>query len=386
MAELNPGSAAKLARDVYLAQDPVTLSIFLQRKDFCVNKNNKTVLKAEVGTRLINTKDSFGVCAVGGDTNKNEIFMVFRGTTMANHKADVFTDARIGIARSASGLPVHAGFNQAFTSILPEIKLFLSQHSGITGRIHIIGHSLGGAVATLVADWLVRNKENSVFLYTFGSPRVGTDWFTGSFTKRIKASNVHRVFHETDPVTMIPLYPFVHAPNPGPSSFLPSTYPLTSGEAHKMKNYVNSVSGKSWNQIQDVDKAPFTYEMAIENWLKSKTPVDSSSAKFWQWADAALVYVLKKIIVGASIVLQGCFIGAFTLADKIAYILARGIDISTSVSIWVYHLMRKLMQALGMKIVKDASELTRILMQSVLARILAKMAFNAQNAVRNLIF
>jgi len=385
MNELSPSEAAKLARDIYLAQDPSTLAIFLARKDFCVNKKNKVHLKAEVGTRLINTKDGFGVCAIGGDTNKNQIFLIFRGTTMANYKADVFTDARIGIERSDAGLPVHIGFNHAFSSMREEIKNFLGQHSNTTGTVHCIGHSLGGAVATLAADWVARNRINPVKLYTFGSPRVGTDWFTQALTRKLKASSINRVFHETDPVTMIPLYPFVHAPNPGSSYFLPSSLPLTSGDAHKMKNYVKSVNEKSWKQIKEVDKSPYTLEMAIENWLKSKTPVDSSSAKFWQWADAALIYVLKKIMIGSAITLQSCFVGAFTLADKIAYILAKGIDLTSSVSIWIYHLMRKLMQALGMKIAKDVKDLTRAIMQTVLARILEKMTQNAHNAIRKIV-
>ncbi len=385
MSELSPSEAEKLARDIYLAQDPSTLSIFLARKDFCVSKKNKIQLKAEVGTRLINTKDGFGVCAIGGDFNKNQIFLIFRGTTMANYKADVFTDARIGIERSEAGLPVHIGFNHAFSSMREEIKKFLGKHSNITGTVHCIGHSLGGAVATLVAAWVVRNRINPVKLYTFGSPRVGTGWFTQALTRELKSCNINRVFHETDPVTMIPLYPFVHTANPGFSYFLPSSFPLTSGEAHKIKNYVKSVSKKSWKQIREVDKAPYTLEIAIENWLKSKTPVDSSSAKFWQWADAALIYVLKKIMMGSAITLQSCFIGAVTLADKIAYVLAKGIDLTSSVSIWVYHLMRKLMQALGMKIAKDVKDLTRAVLQTVLVRILEKMTRNAHNAIRKIV-
>lgn len=54
-------------------------------------------MKASVGCRILRaTRDAFGVCAVGGGERNRELFLVFRGTTMANKKADLWTDARCG--------------------------------------------------------------------------------------------------------------------------------------------------------------------------------------------------------------------------------------------------------------------------------------------------
>ncbi len=55
----------------------------------------------------------------------------------------------------------------------------------------------------------------------------------------------------------------------------------------------------------------------------------------------------------AIISIQGAFVATFTIADKIAYILAKGINLAENISIWVEHLMRKLMQALGMKVAES---------------------------------
>lgn len=159
---------------------------------------------------------------------------------------------------------------------------------------------------------------------------------------------------------------------------------MLSGAPHFMENYKKSVKDKGWETLESHVKNVYTIEAGIEAWLKSKSPVDASSASFWQWVDAALIYVFKKI--GATFVtgLQVGFMGFWTIADKIAYLLEKGISATVTVSTWVYHLMRKLMQALGMKIVKDVKELTQALMRTVLVRIFIRMSEHVQNAVRKL--
>lgn len=88
--------------------------------------------------------------------------------------------------------------------------------------------------------------------------------------------------------------------------------------------------------------------------------------------------------MSAIIGLQAAFIGAFTLADKIAYILAKGIDLAENVSVWVEHLMRKIMQALGMKVAKTKKELTRSLIKHVLMRLTEKANQEARDTLRKL--
>lgn len=55
---------------------------------------------------------------------------------------------------------------------------------------------------------------------------------------------------------------------------------------------------------------------------------------------------------------------------------------SDSISVWVEHLMRKLMQALNMKVANHKSELTTQLIRQVLVRIQDKAAKDARNAVQ----
>jgi triacylglycerol lipase len=383
--ELTPTVAASLAFNVYTVNgnDKLALKTFMQARVFAKN-GNKSLLSAEVGGRVLKaTKDGFGLCALGGGQYEGDLFLIFRGTTDKNGNADVITDARIGICTSKTGLPVHIGFNHAFNSMLPDIRQFISAAKA-TGYIHCIGHSLGGAVASLAADWVSRNTVNTPKLYTFGAPRVGTDWFVKSTTSSIRESNMHRVYHRTDPVPMVALYPFMQAPYNNVGHFIYSAEPLTSGEAHRMGKYARSVEGKAWGQLSGQPDQPYNVEAAIEGWLRSKSPVDSSSATFWRWVDSALIYVLKKVAMGAILALQGVVIGLSTLADKIAYILAKGIDLADSISIWVELLMRKLMQALHMKVATSKKELTRDLIRYVLQRITEKANRDARNALRKL--
>ena len=133
MPELSPKTAAELAADIYLLQTENQMALFLLHPVFKSSVNNKIAkhLKAEVGGRvLLNYKDGFGICTEGGENNKGEIFLIFRGTTMENKKADVLTDARIGLSRSMTGMPVHCGFQHCFSSMLPAIRNFFTSYKG----------------------------------------------------------------------------------------------------------------------------------------------------------------------------------------------------------------------------------------------------------------
>lgn len=160
MPEIEPSVAARLAVGAYNAQTERTLEVFLEDSVFCQTRGRSLHLKAEVGFRVINAKAGFGVCVRGGKGREKEIFIMFRGTTLSNYGADLISDVRIGVETSKTGLPVHVGFNHAFCSMLPSIKEFVSANIDATSTIHVIGHSLGGAVAAIAADWLSVPKEN----------------------------------------------------------------------------------------------------------------------------------------------------------------------------------------------------------------------------------
>ncbi|MEJ2743634.1 MAG: lipase family protein, partial [Gammaproteobacteria bacterium] len=215
---------------------------FLLRSEFSQKITNNKILTAEIGSRLINTRDAFGVCARGAEQYANDIFFIFRGTTGGHYGADIVTDLRMGLTICSSGSFVHSGFNQTFSSMIPDLACFMASQRQVR-TIHCIGHSLGGAVATLAADWASEHYNAAIKLYTFGAPRVGfgITGFASKLTTKLSVNNIYRVYHDTDPVPMVPVFPYVHAPTKGMDYCLHYGGLVIHPPAHFMDGYVQSV-------------------------------------------------------------------------------------------------------------------------------------------------
>jgi len=97
------------------------------------------------------------------------------------------------------------------SSSLNDVVTKLSAGGGIK-RFIVVGHSLGGALATLAAAQLALNNpggvQDQLEVYTFGSPRVGLLDFAASFNKAVKTS--YRVWNALDVVPEVPTFPFIH--------------------------------------------------------------------------------------------------------------------------------------------------------------------------------
>ena len=319
---------------------------------------------------------------MGGKGFEKDIFMIFRGSTKL--AADWLSNARIGVQTSTSSWPVHIGFNTAFKSMLPQVKKFL-EGADIGATIHCIGHSLGGAVATIAANWIANNKPQTVKLYTFGAPKPGLMMFANSATRKIRKQNIFRVYHATDPVPMTPLFPFMHAPLPGFGHFIPSSEAIHTAAAHDMKKYADNVKDLTWDHLER-RLPPYTVEHAVKSWLESKTPVNAGSWKIWEWINAGIIYVVTKIIGAIAGPVQFALMGAMTVADTLAWILSKGLDVSkktglSDVGRWVFLLINKIMQVLGMGIPDETLEMTRAFLRRVLHRLTTRTNEEASRAV-----
>ncbi|CAJ0596578.1 unnamed protein product [Cylicocyclus nassatus] len=92
--------------------------------------------------------------------------------------------------------------NDLDRSMFEDVRDLIRTHSGYD--IWITGHSLGGALASLVASYLVEsgNAEMSrIKLMTFGQPRTGDQKFAESVNKMNYA---FRVIHDNDLVPQVP--------------------------------------------------------------------------------------------------------------------------------------------------------------------------------------
>lgn len=380
MGTITPTFAAELAIAAYTVHDDVALKGFLIDERFSNMHQNKSVAKAHIGSRIVKIRDAFALLIRGSGDYEKDAFLLFRGTTGRNGGADIITDARAGLTVSSTGSFVHSGFNQVFVSLKTEVERFLRAQPDVI-NIHCVGHSLGGAVASIAADWIKATFPAKFKLYTFGSPRVGLgiDGFALSTTIKLGKENIHRVFNSNDAVTMVPVFPYTHAPVPNGAYGIGNGYLPISVLAHLMENYTNSVSNKDWRNLNDMPETSLSIE-TIKQWLSSSNDVNAADASVWHKFNYALAFLLQ----GSLIKFQAPMIGGLTLADHLAMLLLKVVEISAELANWVFLLIKKMMKMIGMAALKTAEELTQALLRSVLARVMQHINNEVRKALNQL--
>lgn len=238
--QLTPQMAASFSTFVYNVLDYAPgQAIMLDdklRNDFSINSNHG-VISGSTGIFLTKKRSGMAITAVGKSPQfKGHHVVAFRGTASL---ADGFTDAFVAMGINQTKQIVHGGFNKAFDSMKPQLHRYLSEHK--PRCLHIMGHSLGGALANLFAAYAQNQFGMSIILYTFGAPRVGTKSFALSLN--ISPVIIHRITHNQDPVTIIPVWPFIHA---GPEYLhMGSSSAILNVNAHMMDSYQRIISGAS---------------------------------------------------------------------------------------------------------------------------------------------
>jgi len=374
MAEFNAYQAAVLADDVYaltkLTSLDQAMSYLKYEHGDVFELANHNVLKAKTGgPGIIKCRTAFGFTLLGKGSLKGHAVILFRGT---QYLADWLTNLNVTVSHSSSANPVHDGFNKTFKSMEPELKAFMD--AVVTNNVHTIhcvGHSLGGALATLAGDWIHCAYKRKPYIYTFGSPRVGLLDFAHCCTKNIGAERIFRAYHNTDIVPCIPIWPFIHTPSSGQDYYLPSPGIIPMAEYHGMDHYIESVRDKPWNLLAGLRGVTST-ESSLIKWLKEDTPM-GFTIKSIEWLNDALLYVLKKCLNGAAWLISKAFSSSLTLMDQLAYILQKGVSLVKDASSWVLYLIRKIMSVLGMKKVIDVADLTKNFIQNVLLSLQAKV-------------
>jgi triacylglycerol lipase len=361
---------AELASNVYMIKDESTRKGFQLKYQKTFNMEESTMAVGKTGAFVIMKKPHvMGFLATGTGENKNHAFVAFKGTAGLY---DALTDLNTGVRACHTGTSVHQGFYYAFESVYQELNQFLRGLKGVT-TIHCVGHSLGGAIATLAADWIKSTGAVAqVNLYTFGSPRVGLEMFAKKCTTRLVADNIYRVYHKTDPVPMVPTWPFTHVPASNADYLLFSPVAAIPWEYHKMKHYVSSVKNAAgWNGMR-INRPKGYGQVAVERWLQSDGIV-SFTANTLELLDAALLYVIEKVINATGIVLVTGFATCFTLLDRMAVFMAKAAKATVKVSLWVHHLIRKMAALIGI-VVKEGADLTVEFIRMVFNRVYRKIA------------
>ncbi|KAK3120653.1 hypothetical protein QOZ80_9AG0691520 [Eleusine coracana subsp. coracana] len=149
---------------------------------------------------------------VGVAPDPRSVIIAFRGTqqhSVANWIEDLFWKQ---LDVTYPGMPdamVHHGFYTAYynTTLRHEILKSVQWARKTYGTlpINVVGHSMGGALATFCAlDLSVKYGSQEVQLMTFGQPRIGNPAFASYFSKQVPRTI--RVTHQNDIVPHLPPY------------------------------------------------------------------------------------------------------------------------------------------------------------------------------------
>jgi hypothetical protein len=136
--------------------------------------------------------------------DEDEIIITGPGTTTMKDWLIDFKTWRIKVSYLNNTL-VHAGFIKHYESVRSDIHVEIERIINLKKikRIICTGHSLFGAVATVIALDCAIIYDIPVSCVTFGSPRVGGPKFVALFDKLVSTS--FRCVRHKDPITFTPL-------------------------------------------------------------------------------------------------------------------------------------------------------------------------------------
>jgi len=162
--------------------------------------NQKTIV-----THYFNGEEKL-IFGYGGITEDSIIFS-FRGTHgLSNWLQDLKYFRTTPFHDLIPGALVHSGFLEAYMSLRDEILVAAKELSTRYPDlpVRVVGHSLGGAIASLAAVDFALNKTitNRINLWSYGCPRVGNAEFANFLSS--KYLNASRIVWKRDPVPHLP--------------------------------------------------------------------------------------------------------------------------------------------------------------------------------------
>ncbi len=336
-------------------------------------------LSGSTGSNLIGrVKTGFGYMLQFERDGKKHLVIATRGTRPEIGYPDLLTDINISTGRHFPGLgPVHSGFYDTYKSLMTSLRTNEAEGQ-ITSAdyIHCVGHSLGGAVANLVAVYCAKKGAN-VKLYTYGAPRVGLK--DASYDKRMNAllgeENIYRVSHNLDPIPMIPIAPYIHVLpmiSDKNNFFIGSPISSISMDNHDTNNYINSVGDKEWDEVRsaklaqvDMDRHYFKSWVSDENWLKRTLGVAGNKGM------AVLLRILRGMLAEAGRAITDIV----TAFDLIALAIRSGLNYVSSLWAKAVNFIGECAKVVGMKIEVSQNALRKLLDKMITElKITAKLA------------
>jgi triacylglycerol lipase len=179
--------------------------------------------------------------------NKTDFIIACRGTQPGDMN-DIYADLQVFQADSVTGNKIHQGFKEEVDKIYDEVESIVSRR-GLIKKIWVCGHSLGGAMATILAQRLEFKGGYDVdTLYTYGSPRAGGPKFRAWCDKHL---NHQRFVNNNDVVPCVPN--FFRWRHSGKCNYIKST-----GEVTNLGRWSSErIRDKGWSLIKTIFKGRF---------------------------------------------------------------------------------------------------------------------------------
>jgi len=224
-------------------------------------------LATDMNPDRVNETVSIGlVCQANG---AGDVVIAFRGTE-GNwewiHDADFLTvpcPFLVGAGHTDDGFT--AMYNSLRTAAAPNSPIVAKSISSLpfprpVTSVTVCGHSLGGALATLLALDLAANTVFShPVIYTYGSPRTGDSLFASTFDQVV--TNSYRIENRLDIVPKLPPPPYQHVDELEPELTPVRLFPLpaeilvdfTPTCEHAIATYLHLLSLRSGGTVIPLD-------------------------------------------------------------------------------------------------------------------------------------
>ncbi|KAH9260307.1 hypothetical protein BASA81_001477 [Batrachochytrium salamandrivorans] len=111
------------------------------------------------------------------------VLVAFRGTPSSGEGFGVnFMNDLVSLPGEPLRVKVHRGYWETFSPGLPELTRHLNTKCNTSrDQFLVVGHSLGGCMAYLMAFHLAKLGVTSIQVLTFGSPKVGNEEFRATY-------------------------------------------------------------------------------------------------------------------------------------------------------------------------------------------------------------
>ena len=176
-------------------------------------------------------------------SNNTDVIITCRGTQPGDMN-DIFADLEVFKSDSVTGTKIHQGFKEEVDKIYNEVEEKVELQQG--KKIWATGHSLGGAMATILAQRLEFAGGHDVdTLYTYGSPRAGGPRFRAWCNKHL---NHQRFVNNNDVVPCVPS--FFRWRHTGKCHYIKST-----GEITNLGRWSSErIRDKGWSLLKTIFK------------------------------------------------------------------------------------------------------------------------------------